>query len=48
MGTPRLHHPDLPGLAVRGGQLARDPSTAPIDKETGKPDIEKAKIFEIP
>lgn len=32
----------------RTGQLARDPSTAPIDPATGKPDLNQAKIFEIP
>jgi hypothetical protein len=31
----------------RPGQLARDPSTAPVGAD-GKPDISKAKIFEIP
>ena len=37
---------DVKGL--RSGQLAWDPSTAPIDPSTGKLDLSQAKIFEIP
>ncbi len=46
--SPYKPHNVIDVAGYRTGQLARDPSTAPIDKTTGKPDINKAKIFEIP
>ena len=46
--SPSKPHTVIDVRGFRTGQLARDPSTAPIDPATGKPDIEQAKIFEIP
>ena len=46
--SPFKPHNVIDVTGYRTGQLARDPSTAPIDKTTDKPDISKAKIFEIP
>ena len=33
---------------LKTGHLARDPSTAKINRKTGKPNIATAKIFRIP
>lgn len=46
--SPFKPHNVIDVRGYRSGQLARDPSTAPIDPATGKPDINQAKIFEIP
>lgn len=46
--SPFKPHNVIDVRGYRSGQLARDPSTAPIDKTTGKADINQAKIFEIP
>jgi hypothetical protein len=46
--SPYKPHNVIDVRGYRSGQLARDPSTAPIDKETGKSDINQARIFEIP
>ncbi len=46
--SPFKPHNVIDVRGYRTGQLARDPSTAPIDPTTGKADINQAKIFEIP
>ncbi|MFD2158216.1 hypothetical protein ACFSW8_04840 [Rubritalea tangerina] len=33
---------------LKSGHLARDVSTAKVDKSTGKPDLSTAKIFRVP
>ena len=45
--SPYPPHNVIDVKGFRTGQLARDPSTAPIGPD-GKPDISKAKIFEMP
>jgi hypothetical protein len=45
--SPYKPHNVIDVKGFRTGQLARDPSTAPIGPD-GKPDISKAKIFEMP
>jgi len=45
--SPYKPHNVIDVKGYRSGQLARDPSTAPIGSD-GKPDVNKAKIFEIP
>ncbi len=46
--SPYKPHNVIEVKGFRSGQLARDPSTAPIDPTTGKPDINQAQIFELP
>lgn len=46
--SPYKPHNVIDVKGFRTGQLARDPSTAPINPTTGKPDLGQAKIFEIP
>lgn len=45
--SPYKPHNVIDVKGFRTGQLARDPSTAPLGPD-GKPDISKAKIFEMP
>lgn len=45
--SPYKPHNVIDVKGFRSGQLARDPSTAPVGPD-GKPDINQAKIFEIP
>lgn len=46
--SPFKPHNVIDVRGINSGQYARDPSTAPIDPDTGKPDLTKAKIFEVP
>ena len=46
--SPYKPHNLIDVKGFRSGQLARDPSTAPLDPTTGKPDMAQAKIFELP
>lgn len=46
--SPYRPHNVIDVKGFRTGQLARDPSTAPIDPATGKSDLAQAKIFELP
>jgi hypothetical protein len=46
--SPYKPHNIIDVKGFRSGQLARDPSTAPIDPTSGKPDMSQSKIFELP
>jgi len=46
--SPFKPHNVLDVSHLRAGMLARDPFTAKVNKETGKPDINTALIFRVP
>lgn len=46
--SPYKPHNVIDVSKIKAGHLARDTSTAKIDKATGKPIISTAKIFRVP